>query len=246
MRSLDILLLTLLTVVNAKKNFRTGDLPIGFDHFTVSEEASEKRVLQLHTFATSAFVPNTSANVPRSSVAVPNTSANVPRSSVAVPNTSAYVPRSSVAVPNTSAYVPRSSVAVPNTSANVPRSSVSVPNTSANVPRSSVAVPNTSTQGTPQLDSARQNQTREGTPGWVLSKMFVWKLLSSLRGTPQLDSALFERRIRLGKGLQGGCHPRCSSENCFRRSGGLRSWTQRSSSGEAHTAETAQKKTLRS
>lgn len=41
MRSLDILLLTLLTVVNAKKNFRTGDLPIGFDHFTVSEESAE-------------------------------------------------------------------------------------------------------------------------------------------------------------------------------------------------------------
>ncbi|VDO76291.1 unnamed protein product [Heligmosomoides polygyrus] len=64
----------------------------------------DARLQQVITFATSAFVPNTSANVPRSSVAVPNTSANVPRSSVAVPNTSANVPRSSVAVANTSAY----------------------------------------------------------------------------------------------------------------------------------------------
>ncbi|VDP32120.1 unnamed protein product [Heligmosomoides polygyrus] len=47
-----------------------------------------------------------------------------------------------------------------------------------------------------------QNQAKERTPGWVPSKMLEWKVLSSLKGTPQLDSALFERRIRLGKGLQ--------------------------------------------
>ncbi|VDP02612.1 unnamed protein product [Heligmosomoides polygyrus] len=89
--------------------------------------------VQLHTFATSAFVPNTSANVSRSSVTVQNTSANLPKSSVTVPKTSANLPGSSVAVPNTSANVPKSSVTVPNTSSNLPKSSVAMPNTSANL-----------------------------------------------------------------------------------------------------------------
>ncbi|VDP02968.1 unnamed protein product [Heligmosomoides polygyrus] len=63
-----------------------------------------------------------------------------------------------------------------------------------------------------------QSKAREGTPGCVPYKLLVWRLLSSLRGSSRLGSALFELRARLGKGLQGVCHTRCSYGDCFLRS----------------------------
>ncbi|VDO96213.1 unnamed protein product [Heligmosomoides polygyrus] len=48
--------------------------------------------------------------------------------------------------------------------------------------------------------------------GYVRSKLRVWRLLSSLKRSPQLDYALFERRIKLGKGLQESDNIRISDD----------------------------------